>query len=615
MFQLNKIAKDVLATIIRFPIPILSAVLAFIFIIIEIHWNANSSSEKKNYTYIKLFLECLSGISYFIAVDIYSEARKAELSKRIGLYLLGFCILGMHYYSVTPGMFDSEPVFVSRYLIFITCFHLLVSFLAFYHKNEIQNFWQYNFYLFIKLFTSLAYSLTLFVGLASALLAIDKLFKVDLDPNYYTDLFLFILLIVNTIIFLYFIPKSFDVFAPKQTFKKSIRIFVQYILLPIIVVYFVIIYLYLFQIIISNSIPSGWVCIPLLIFSIVGILAYLLIYPIRLDPSNRIIYIFSKYFFYFLLPLLSLYFVAIIKRILPYGITEDRYLVFMLGIWLLVISVYIIISKVDNIIVIPVSLFLILFLSAIGPWGMFQLSVQNQVRRLELLLTKNHLLVDNKLVTPAKDYKISEANANSIRSILNYLNKRGEIMQIKAWLNEDEQKILQNAIANNELNAVNAIFTNININQEAEYAHLRFTPIKKFLQEAPIPGSVNCKLVSFENKSELDNGSLYVAEVVDSNLYIYQQNDTLVKHPIHSFVDFLKKWSKEQDSIESKRNPLDTKVKIIATSNYKEYSLLNDSLVIGNDKYKIYFNSIEFTQKDTAIHVKQISGFLMYIDL
>ncbi|MCC7030604.1 MAG: DUF4153 domain-containing protein, partial [Chitinophagaceae bacterium] len=372
MFQIKKISRDILETLYRFPIPILSGVLAFVFIFIELHYNETGSAESKNYTFIKLFLECLSGISYFTAVDIFAETKKIELSKKTGLYILGFCILGLHYYSITPGMFDSESVFVSRYLIFITSFHLLVSFLAFYNREEISSFWQYNFFLFVKFLMSFAFALTLFIGLGGALLGIDKLFNVKLDNNYYLDLLLFIFLIVQTIIFLYFIPRSFEVFKIKIVFNKSVRIFVQYILLPIVLVYIVILYLFLFRIIIYNSIPPGWVCMPILIFSIVGILTYLLVYPIRRESTNQAIFIYSRYFFYILLPLLSLYFIAIIKRIMPYGITEDRYLVFMLGVWLLIISVYIIISKRDNIIIIPMSLFLVLFMSAIGPWGMFQ---------------------------------------------------------------------------------------------------------------------------------------------------------------------------------------------------------------------------------------------------
>ncbi|MBK8145815.1 MAG: hypothetical protein IPK62_12910 [Bacteroidetes bacterium] len=94
MFQINKIAKDVLATLLRFPVPIISAVLAFAFIVIEIHWNTNTGADKKDFTYIKLFLECVSGISYFIAVDFYSEAKKIEWSTKTGLYILGFVSWG-----------------------------------------------------------------------------------------------------------------------------------------------------------------------------------------------------------------------------------------------------------------------------------------------------------------------------------------------------------------------------------------------------------------------------------------------------------------------------------------------------------------------------------------
>lgn len=612
MFPLKKIIKDVLFTLIRFPMPILSGVLAFVFICYEIHFNADLLAENKNYTYIKLFLECLSGISFYTAVDIFAETKKIELSKRIGLYILGFCILGLHYYSITPGMFDSESVFISRYLIFLTCFHLLVSCLAFYQKEEIQSFWQYNYFLFSKIFTSILYSLTLFVGLASALAAIDKLFHVQLEDNYYYDLFLFIFLIINTIIFLYFIPKKFEVFAPKLAFKKSIRIFVQYILLPIVIVYFAIIYLYLFQIIIAKTIPSGWVCIPILVFSIVGILAYLLIYPIRLDPSNRIIYIYSKYFFYLLLPLLSLYFIAIIKRILPYGITEDRYLVFMLGVWLLIISIYIIISKVDNIIIIPVSLFLLLFVSAIGPWGMFQLSVQNQVRRLELLLKKNQLLVDHKLVTPAKDYKIPEDNANSIRSILNYLNKRGEIHQIHTWLNDKEQKILADAIQKNELNAVVGIFTNNNIEPEPVYSVLNFYPLKKFMQAMPIMVADKKKIIAFENFSADNLDAQFMAKIIDSNLIIFQKADTLVKHNFNANFAYLKKWSLLQDSIQHAKIPLSAKVKIFSNEQSRDYYLQNDSLLISNEKYSIYLNAVQIVKQDTVYTIKEVNGILVY---
>ena len=194
----------------------------------------------------------MSAISFYIAFDIFAESHQIGRNARVGLYLLGFCILGMHYFSITPGMFDSETIFVSRYLIFLVCFHLMVSFLAFNKSAQIRSFWQYNYTLLKRFLTSFLYSLTLFIGLASAILAIDKLFNININPDYYTDLCAFIFLVFNTLFFLNGIPADYEQFNKPVEFKKSIMIFVQYVLLPIIAIYITILYIYMFKIIINR---------------------------------------------------------------------------------------------------------------------------------------------------------------------------------------------------------------------------------------------------------------------------------------------------------------------------------------------------------------------------
>lgn len=64
-------------------------------------------------------------------------------------------------------------------------------------------------------------------------------------------------------------------------------------------------------------------------------------------------------------------------------------------------------------------------MSAIGPWGMFQLSEQNQFIRLGRLLKKNHLLENNELINKGSKLEETSADYASIRSILYYLHKRG----------------------------------------------------------------------------------------------------------------------------------------------------------------------------------------------
>jgi hypothetical protein len=611
------ILKNFGRTIRRFPLPILGGILSFIFLVIEIHFGRVGDELIHDYRYVKLFLECLSGISLFIAFDIFVESQNQSINTRLGLYLLGFCILGLHYFSITPGMFDSETIFISRYLIFLVCFHLLVSFLAFYKIHEINSFWQYNYILLKRIVTSLLYSATLFLGLASAMWALDKLFKIQINPDYYTDLLAFILLVFNTMLFLNGFPSDYKEFGKPLEFKRSIRIFVQYVLLPIVGIYTVILYLYMFMIVFNQQLPNGWVCIPILIFSIIGILAYLLVYPIRLDSNNRLIFIYSKYFFYILLPLLSLYFIAIIIRIMPYGITEDRYLVFMLGVWLVIISIYIISSKLDNIIIIPVSLFLLLAVSAIGPWGMFQLSVANQVMRLERLLTRNHLLEHGKLIRLDKKYVVSKKDASSIRSIFSYLNKRGEINAVHPWLNEEDQVKLNAAIAKNDLVMINSIFSDLGPEENTPYElHHFFISSENNLSNHlfSIEGyrhitQFACGINDIESSIEV-NSSFISSQLKYNILTIKKGNDSLVSIPLFEKFKSILFYAHSRDSTKLNEDRGSNTLKVINESS-QTIEIPGDSLKLFVNEKKIVFSLIEYVQVDTLYKLNRVEGYLL----
>ncbi len=611
------ILKSFTRTIGRFPLPILAGVLSFAFLIIEIHFGRIGDEVVHDYRYVKLSLECMSAISLYIAFDIFSESHLLARSTRWGLYLLGFCILGMHYFSITPGMFDSESIFFSRYLIFWVCFHLLVSFLAFNQSAQIQAFWQYNYSLLKQFITSLLYSSTLFLGLASAMFALDKLFNFHINPDYYIDLCAFIFLIFNTLFFLNGIPGDYNEFNKSVEFKKSTRLFVQYVLLPIVGIYITILYLYMFKIIVNQQLPNGWVCIPVLIFSIIGILAYLLIYPIRLNETNRLIYIYSKYFFYILLPLLSLYFIAIIKRIMPYGITEDRYLVFMLGVWIVIISIYIIISKVDNIIIIPLSLFILLAVSAVGPWGMFQLSVANQVLRLEHLLKRNHLLENGKLVKLENKFTVSKKDAASIRSIFSYLNKRGEINAIHPWLDEKDQVKLDSAIAKNDLVYIHSIFSDLGPDENTPYElHHYFVAPDNTLQNTLLSvegyrhiSQFNCAINDFKQKEFFDSLSIYPSLKNDSLLFKVSK-DSLFFIPLSEKFNTLIQYFLTTDSLNAARRKASNTLRVINESS-QTIEIPSDSMILFSNGKKIIFSTIEFVQIDTLYHLRRVQGFLL----
>ncbi len=612
MAAIRLIYRNLLFTLRRYPVPILSGFLAFVFLLIEIHCSRIDEFVVHDYRFIKLFLACMLGISLFTAFDIFSESKAVENSKRLGLYLLGFSVLGLHYYSITPGMFDSDTVFVSRYLILFVCFHLLVSFIAFYSSSQIKEFWQYNYFLFKQIVSSLLYSTTLFVGLASAMWALDTLFTLQMNPDYYTDLAAFVFLVFNTIFFLMGMPKSYDEFASPMSYRKPIRLFVQYILLPIIGIYILILYLYVFRILIYRTLPDGYVCIPILIFSIVGILAYLLVYPIRKETNYRSIYLYSRYFFYILLPLLSLYFIGIVKRILPYGITEDRYLIFVLGVWLVIISVYIITSTSDNIIVVPVSLFLLLAISALGPWGMFQLSVSNQVYRLEHLLKRNHLLDNDKLVKLDKRYSISPADEASIRSIFSYLNKRGEILRIHPWLSDKDQGKLDSAIAHNDLYYIQSIFSDLGPDHTPYELHHYFQAKGNDLyqQTLSIKGYEQITHFScgiYDATPGIADTTDWFAQLKHDTLWFSLREDTLFRIPMQScFRSLLDNFRRTSAGL-SNSNTLR-----VINAHVLNHEMPADAMRLHFPGGSLYLSSLEFTESDTLYQLQRVEGFLLH---
>jgi hypothetical protein len=290
---------------------------------------------------------------------------------------------------------------------------------AIYFQGEINGFWQYNKVLLLRFLTAFLYSSVIYIGLSLALLAMDKLFGLNIDFKWYGDLWVCIAGIFNTIFFLAGFPGDYAGLETKQDYPKGLKIFTQYVLIPIITVYILILYAYMFKILFSRQWPYGWVSYLVLAFAIAGILSLLLIHPIRNEENNKWILGYNKFFYIAMCPLIILLFLAIERRIGDYGITEERYFDFVLACWLALVCLYFLFSKTKNIKRIPISLCIFVLFSSFGPWGAFSVSLRSQMSRLNHYLEKNKLLSVGKIV-PAKD-SIPTKDENEIISIVTYI--------------------------------------------------------------------------------------------------------------------------------------------------------------------------------------------------
>jgi hypothetical protein len=207
------------------------------------------------------------------------------------------------------------------------------------------------------------------------------------------------------------------------------------VLLPLVVVYLCILYAYMGKIILSWTLPQGWVTILIMVFSVVGMLAMLLVHPFQQLTEHAWIKVITKNYYRSLLPLLVLQYVAIFTRISDYGFTSARWAVVAITAWLTFITVYKVFFKGKNIILIPYTLCAVAILFLIGPLSHKSISVWSQTAKI------NRLVKTLNLIDAKGKLKVYEANATTdslmgeIYSATRYLNRNHQCTGLEPYIN------------------------------------------------------------------------------------------------------------------------------------------------------------------------------------
>lgn len=404
--SLQSVFKATADTINRFPLETLASFVGTIYSLIIID-NIDYKTDQFN---IKVVICSSLCLVLFLSLSLYFESKKSKtwIQFATSLFLGGLIAAFVFNLSEKITFIEGLQLFVLSIAL-----HLLVSFAGFIPKKyDQEEFWEFNKQLFIRIITGGIYSSVLYVGLAVAITAITKLFNVEFYKEIYGDLFIIIAGIFNTIFFLAGVPETNNADAPlKLSYPKGLKNFTQFVLMPLISLYLVILLCYETKILIILSLPVGWVSYLVLIFAIFGILSFLLIHPIAKETGNLWMRTFSKWFYFLLVPLLGLLFWAILYRVNLYGFTHERYYVLLLSIWLTVVVAYFIINKQPKIKFIPISMCLFGLLSIAGPQSADSISKHSQLSRF-----KNYMqVIGNK--------KLSFEQEKDLSSIVDFLEE------------------------------------------------------------------------------------------------------------------------------------------------------------------------------------------------
>ena len=379
-FSIRSITEKLSLSVKRFPISILLFIGLAILYFIAIHGKFDDVS-------FQLWIFFSVGAFISVAVTLFFEDYFSNL-KNYGITLFAALFWGVYCFFL-PEKTDDIQISkgIEIFVIGGTAFFAML-FIAFLKKNKDRTFWNFATQTLFQMAVACVFGAILFGGLSLALVAIDYLFNVSIDRKLYSYLAVICFVLFSPIYFLSNIPDKTEKQDDEIFYTKIQKILALYILTPILAVYAVILYAYLFKIIAAWELPNGWVSWLVSALGLGGLIVITLLYPVREQVKNKIVNFISCWFGLLILPLLMLMTIGIFRRISDYGITINRGYILLLNIWFYGIYIYLFITRSRHIKWILISFVAIAFMTSISVWSVANITKRSLTKEVSAVLPK-----------------------------------------------------------------------------------------------------------------------------------------------------------------------------------------------------------------------------------
>ena len=423
------LADAFVAAVRRFPASMLFAFTGSVLMVTYIQIENNYEHANIEWL-IKSALICVLGLPMMTAIAAFSESRNWTDWRKWALMAAGAGLLAVYYFTVDLDNFEKRDLF--RFPGLLAVVHLMVAFGPYLNRLGVADFWEYNKRLFANIMIGGFYTFILWIGLSGAILAVDQLFDVHINGKIYPQLLILLAGIFNTTYFLFHFPQTYT-YEHDGEVEPTFQVLGKFILIPISLLYLFILYAFTAKIILRWELPHGWVSSLIIGFATVGVFTWLLNFMPARKLGGVPFGLFSNWFWPILTPMLILLFVGVGRSISDYGVTNERFIVVHIGVWLLLSALYFIISKKDNIKFVPVSLVFFVITALFGPLSMFSVSNRSQTKELKNLLAQSGRWEGDQM--RPSEQAVSNEDQTRISSILYYLNQHNDYAKEKPeWL-------------------------------------------------------------------------------------------------------------------------------------------------------------------------------------
>lgn len=398
--QFSSLSERTIKTLNRYPMASFSAFIVTIVLINLVELQGNYQDNPIAITLIKIAFVASLGVVMFPALRL--------LRTHWLMIVLGIGLLAGYYYILPSDITASESnIFVRHFFLMVAFFIMLIwaPFALLSISN--RNIWEWTQNLIVALVSSIFFSLILFGGLSLALFSVSRLFEIEIASERYIQVAIAVFGFYGINIFLSQVPK-YVLLLQTKVYSKAEIIFTKYILTPLTLGYFLILYLYTAKVLITMSWPKGILAWIIVIFSFVAILTYLFWTPLK--KNHR----FNRYIWIAILIQTLMLGLAIGIRVEEYGITESRYFMALYGIWLLMMSLYFILVKNVHYKWLFLTVSLLLISSQFGTYSAAEVSKRSQQDRLQ------HYLSNLQPMSEQSDLKSRYEISEIIQYLYNY---------------------------------------------------------------------------------------------------------------------------------------------------------------------------------------------------
>ncbi len=426
--RLEKFVPDITAVFLRFPIPAALSVslCAYVnFVSVGSGWNNDAD----------VIAGAAAAFIAASAAHLFSEGRK---SSRLTGILIAFAA------AVLAGALGYFTEVFESNLLFLFAGLIPVLMIAPYLKDNAKQgaLWLFNLHFGLAILLSGVVAVLFAAGLSAIVESLNFLFNAQLPSNLHEHIWSTAASLVAPIYGLSLMPKNLDdevdIASQKGTMlERGVSVLVNYVLVPVILIYAAILHAYAVKILIEQNLPHGQIATIVTIFALGGTGAWLIAWPWR-EQGTRLLRWFIRGWFWLTIVPANLLVIAIWRRISDYGVTPDRYGILLVAIWVAALTAYLAFRRNRaDMRAILLGIAVLLLIGSAGPMGANGLTISSQVKQLAEIFETNGMFKNGKAIVAAD--KLSGEAINQGNSILYALRDVNGLDRLRPWFEGVEQ--------------------------------------------------------------------------------------------------------------------------------------------------------------------------------